>query len=380
MCFFPGPGAHLDQQKAPARRQQRNVVDGEILAAHEFNQQGVESFQTDRSVFQHARHRVRGQERIGKRKRRQHAKRRARGEIQGGRHNRGAGAFAPYQRAGHVKAVLGQQFVEVVARNAARNARKFFPDEVGITIAQAGESGIDLSHAPAAANERIELSGTSAPHRHARAVVEHDVERLYVVGHLAAQQAVHAATVVADHAAQGASRVRRGIGRIGEVVHLCGFAQAIENDARFNRGQPGFRIDRAQPVHVFRKIEDHGHVRALAGQARPRAARQHRGPGGAAGCQRRFHVRGIAGQNHSDRKLAIVRRIGRVHGAKAHVEMDFAAQGGLEPRFEFPMRRKTLVLQRRLAGENRKSGHAGMVTPKPQRDVSAARTVRSITQ
>ena len=57
-----------------------------------------------------------------------------------------------------------------------------------------------------------------------------------VVDGLAAQQAMHAATVVADHAAQRAARVRRRIGRVGQMMLLGRIAQAIEHDSRLHRG------------------------------------------------------------------------------------------------------------------------------------------------
>ena len=72
------------------------------------------------------------------------------------------------------------------------------------------------------------------PTRHPRAVVQHDVERVDVVDGLAAHQRVHAARVVADHAAERAAAVRRRIGRERQVVHFGGVAHAIEHDARLH--------------------------------------------------------------------------------------------------------------------------------------------------
>jgi len=39
------PRAHLDEQKAAASGKQRNILDGEILAAHEVDEHAVEAFQ-----------------------------------------------------------------------------------------------------------------------------------------------------------------------------------------------------------------------------------------------------------------------------------------------------------------------------------------------
>ncbi len=241
MCFLGVPRAHFDQQKAAAGRKQVEIVDGEVFAAHEVDQQVVEAFEADGLVLECQRHGVGGEKGIGNASTVSTRKGGLAVRLSVAETIVGAGAFGADQRAGDVEAVLGQQLVEVVAGDAARNARKFFADEVGVAVAQAGQAGIDLADAAAGANGGVELGGAGAAHRHARAVVENDVERFDVVGDLAAQQAVHAATVVADHAAEGAARVGGGIGRVGEVVQLGGFAQAVENDARLNDGQLRFR-------------------------------------------------------------------------------------------------------------------------------------------
>ncbi len=172
---------------------------------------------------------------------------------------------------------------------------------------------------------------------------------------------MHAATVVADHAAERAAGVGGGVGRVGEVMDLGCFAQAVENDARLNHGKLCAHIDGGEPVHVLREVEDNGDVRALSGEAGAGAAWQHGGPGGAAGGQCSFNVGRIAGHDYADGKLAVVGRVGRVHGAEAHVEADFAAHCGFEPFFEFAMGREALVFEPRLVGKDRKSAHAGIL-------------------
>ncbi len=142
----------------------------------------------------------------------EHAEGRAGGEVERGGDDVGAGALRADQRAGDVEAVLGQQLVEVVAGDAAGNAREFFAYERGVTVADAREAGVDLADAAAGADESFESIALVRRHGHARAVVENDVERFDVVHDFAAHQAVNAATVVADHAAEGAAGVR---GRIG---------------------------------------------------------------------------------------------------------------------------------------------------------------------
>ena len=147
--FFSIPGAHFDQQESATRRQQPDIIDGQVLAPHEVHQHVVEAFQADGLVLQHERNRIGGKEGIGKRERGEHAERRAGAQIQRGRKHRDARAFAAHQSARYVKAVFGQQLVEVVAGDAARDAGKFLADELGVAIAQACQAGIDLAHAAA---------------------------------------------------------------------------------------------------------------------------------------------------------------------------------------------------------------------------------------
>ncbi len=134
--------------------------DGQILAQHEVDQQPVKALQANRPKLQHARHHIRGEKWIGKRQRRQHAERRTSGQVQRCRDNRGAGAFRTHQRARQVEAVLRQQLIEVVARNAPRNARKLFPNQRRIAIAQSAPAG--YKSRPRA--RRCESARQSLPH------------------------------------------------------------------------------------------------------------------------------------------------------------------------------------------------------------------------
>jgi hypothetical protein len=113
-----------------------------------------------------------------------------------------------------------------------------------VAVAQLGEVRVDLAHAAAGADQGFELSRRGAAHGHARAVVEDKVKRFDVVHHLAGHQAVNAATVVADHAAESAAGMRRGIRTISQMVQLGGFAQTVEDDARLDARQLCNGIDR----------------------------------------------------------------------------------------------------------------------------------------
>ena len=64
--------------------------------------------------------------------------------------HRDAGAFAAHQRARHVEATLGQQLIEVVARNAPGNFRITRADQLAVLIANRCQPGVNLALAPAA--------------------------------------------------------------------------------------------------------------------------------------------------------------------------------------------------------------------------------------
>ena len=72
LSFFSRPGAHFDQQKTTTGREQSNIVDRQMLAAHEVEQQAVEAFQTDGAEFESARNRIGGEECVIERQCREH--------------------------------------------------------------------------------------------------------------------------------------------------------------------------------------------------------------------------------------------------------------------------------------------------------------------
>ena len=93
-----------------------------------------------------------GEERIVEAEHGKDAKRRAGGEVQRGGNDVGAGAFGADQCARHMEIVFGQQLVEVVAGDAARNAREFFADQSRVAVADAGKACVDLARAAAGAD------------------------------------------------------------------------------------------------------------------------------------------------------------------------------------------------------------------------------------
>ena len=86
---------------------------------------------------------------------------------------------------------------------------------------------------------------------HAHAVVGEDFEFFDVVVGLSGHDGMHAAGVVADHAAESAAIVRGGIGRESEMVFFGGSAEVVEHDSGLNAGNAAGRIDFENPRHVL---------------------------------------------------------------------------------------------------------------------------------
>ena len=94
-------------------------------------------FEADRLELEDLRHVVAGGVDVRVAEHEQRARLRARSSRSiVGLQNGDAGAFGADQRARDVEAVLGQQFVEVVARHAARDLREPRADQVGVAVAQ----------------------------------------------------------------------------------------------------------------------------------------------------------------------------------------------------------------------------------------------------
>ena len=157
---------------------------------------------------------------------------------------------------------------------------------------------------------------------------------------------------------------------------LGGLAQPVEDDARLDARQLCGGVDGSEAIHVPGEIEDDRDVGALAGQAGARAARQNGCSCSAAGCQRCLHIGGVAGQNHAHGKLAVIRRIGSVKGARAEIEADVAAQALFEQCFQLAMGGKALMVERRLIHQlgDGWNAHDGMVARCGERRLKTLKT------
>jgi len=110
------------------------------------------------------------------------------------------------------------------------------------------------------------------------------------------------------------------------MVQLGGLAEAVENNARLDARQLCGGIDGGELVHIAREVEDNSDVSALSGEAGSRSARQDCGSRGATGGQSGLDIGGVAGQNHADGKLTVVRGVGCVKGAGTEIETDVASK------------------------------------------------------
>ena len=119
--------------------------------------------------------------------------------------------------------------------------------------------------------------------------------------------------------------MRGGIGTEGEMVFFGGGAEVVEHHSGLNARDAAGGIDLQDTRHVFGKIENYGDVTALAGKRCAAATAEKRSAKLTAERDGGDHVFDIAGKNNSDGDLPVVRAVGGVEGARARVEMDFAA-------------------------------------------------------
>src|SRR5208282_109606 len=205
--FGYGVCAEFDHQPAGAFGQQREAIEVHTFAAARFYHDVVETFEADGAMLHDLRDVVGADVDVGPSDDEEHPRRRTFDETAGGFENRDACAFGTDQRARHVKAAFGEQVVEVVSGNAARNVGKLAADLLAVAVGEGLEAGVDFGAASTFANEEVEIVGAGRANVHALSAVGEDFERLYVVVRLAGHDRVHAAGIVADHASEGAAVV-----------------------------------------------------------------------------------------------------------------------------------------------------------------------------
>ena len=176
------------------------------------------------------------------------------------------------------------------------------------------------------ANDTVKLFLAGRADLHALAVISKDVEGLDVVVGFAGHDRVHAAGVVADHAAKRAAVVSCGIGREGQVMLFGLAAQTIEHHAGLHASDASLGIDFEDACHVLRKIENDGRVTALSSKRGAAAAGEKRSVMLAAESDSGEDIFFIARNHDANRDLPVVRSVGCVKGAAAGIKTDFAAK------------------------------------------------------
>ena len=174
--------AELDEQEAVPLGQHRLVLVVQVHERHVLDQDVVDALEPERLVGHHHRDVVACEAGVGEAEDEQAALGRAVDQADGRLEDRDAGALGARERGGDVEAVLGQEAVEVVAGDAARQLRVALADEVAVPVAEVAQLGVDLALGAAGRDQAGQLGLGRRPHLEAVAVVREDVELVDLVG------------------------------------------------------------------------------------------------------------------------------------------------------------------------------------------------------
>ena len=244
-------------------------------------------------------------------------------------HNR-ARALGSDERARDVKAILGQELIEVVARYASRDLREPGAYALRILVSNRPKRGVNRPAAPAFPNDRLQFLFRRRADRQLRSVVQQDRQVVHVVDGLAGEQRVRAARVVADHPAEAAAAVCRRVRAECQLVALCSCSKRIQDHAGLDAGNTLLDIHLENAIHVLREVEHDCDVAALTGQARAGAAGEYRRLERSAHGDRGADVVFVAWHDNTDGYLPVVRGVGGVKRPAAAIEAHFAAHGAPE--------------------------------------------------
>src|SRR5271156_2371612 len=205
---------------AVSRWKQSQIVQSELLSPHEVEQHRIEAFEPDRLVFQHKRHMVRRAKWIRKTETHQPPMGRAIRQMKICTKHGYTRALSAHQRSRNMKTALRQQLIEVISGDTSRYAGKTLPHEICILIAQSQQARVDLTPPATSADDRPQFLVAGRAHSQLRPVIKQHIERLDVIDRLPPKQRMDSTGVVADHAANRAAAVGRGVGREGQLMQL----------------------------------------------------------------------------------------------------------------------------------------------------------------
>ncbi len=156
--------------------------------------------------------------------------------------------------------------------------------------------------------EEVEAGGVerAGPERHPLALDREDLDREHVVHRQAVLQAVHAARVFGDVAADGAGDLRRRVGRVVEAVRLRRLRDGEVAHAGLHARVAPVRAQLEDPVEA-RHHEQHALLerQCAAGQPRPRAAGDDRHPAAVTDAQHLRDLLDALGEHDQQRHRAV---------------------------------------------------------------------------
>ena len=136
---------------------------------------------------------------------------------------------------------------------------------------------------------------------------------------------VHAAGVVADHAAERAARVRRRVGPERQAVRSASPPQVVEHRARLDARRAPRGVELENAVEVREKSSTTATLQHWPARTVPPPRVRTGAPCSRHDRDRRDDVVDGRGNDDADRHLAVVGGVGRVEGPAAGVEADLAA-------------------------------------------------------
>src|SRR6266404_2335739 len=156
-CFGGGVGAELHHQPATAFGQQREAFEVNAFSAARVDHDVVKTFEADGAMLHDVGDVVGTEINIGPSDNEQPPRRRTLDQAAGGFENRDASAFRADESTRHVKAVFGEQVVEVVSGNAARNVGELATNLLSVAVGDGVESSIDFGASTTFLDEAVEV-------------------------------------------------------------------------------------------------------------------------------------------------------------------------------------------------------------------------------
>src|SRR5258707_1663974 len=234
--------------------------------------------------------------------------------------------FAAYQGPRQIEAAVrsGEQLVEVVARNAARNRNVALSNVLCVPISQRLELRIYLAFAATTFYRQLHLLFVCPPKCQACAIVEQDLHLHHVVNRFPRGLRVHPTRIIAKHSAKGAMGVRCRVGTPGKSQWRRGAAQRIADGARLNCCPALGSIDVENAIQVLAEIEYYRDVATLSCQTCSSASGEDGRTEFLASRDGSENVLLILRNNYADRNLAVIRGVSGIHGSPCGIKVHLA--------------------------------------------------------